>query len=110
MTPNPAISAGRPQVPSPAQKYTEYRGKDLDAMSFATNYRRWIMDVLTPFVGRHIVEVGAGAGDFSELLLATAPESMTVLEPSFNLYTRLADHLPRLDSKGILEVRHSNFA
>jgi phospholipid N-methyltransferase len=78
-------------------------------MAFAANYRRWIMGLLRPFVGRNIVEIGAGTGAFSELLLATSPESLMVLEPSFNLYCHLVDHLPRLDSKGILEVRHSNF-
>jgi SAM-dependent methyltransferase len=94
---------------TPAEKYAAYPGKDLAAMALASNYRRWIIDILEPFVGRHIVEVGAGAGAFSELLLAIAPESLTVLEPSFNLYSHLEDYLPRLDSKGILEVRHSNF-
>ena len=110
MRPNPVISVERHQTPSlPTQKYTEYPGKDLDAMAFATNYRRWIMDFLRPFVGRHIIEVGAGTGVYSELLLETSPESLTVLEPSFNLYSHLVYHLPRLDSKGVLEIRHSNF-
>ena len=66
-------------------------------MSFASNYRCWIMDLLKPFIGRHIVEVGAGAGAFSALLLATKPESLTVLEPSTNLYSRLEDILRPLD-------------
>jgi len=78
-------------------------------MAFASNYRRWIMDLLNPFMGRHVVEVGAGTGDFSQLLLAAKPESLTVLEPSSNLYSRLEDLLRPLDSSGILDLRHSDF-
>jgi hypothetical protein len=78
-------------------------------MAFASNYRRWIMDLLGPFIGRHVVEVGAGTGDFSQLLLARRPESLTVLEPSSNLYSRLGGLLHPLDSSGVLDLRHSDF-
>lgn len=78
-------------------------------MAFASNYRRWIMDALRPFIGKHIVEVGAGNGAFSELLIATEPETLTVLEPSFNLYARLTELLPRFDHKSVVEIRHSDF-
>jgi SAM-dependent methyltransferase len=78
-------------------------------MSFALNYRRWIMDSLKPHIGRHIVEVGAGTGAFSELLLAAAPASLTVLEPSSNLYSRLLKLLGPIDSTGVVRVHQSNF-
>jgi SAM-dependent methyltransferase len=78
-------------------------------MAFASNYRRWIMEVLTPFLGRNVVEVGAGNGDFCGLLLAARPASLTILEPSPNLYGRLKNFLPRIDSTGITEIHQSNF-
>jgi len=78
-------------------------------MAFASNYRRWIMDLLKPFIGRRIVEVGAGTGAFSELLLATNPESLTILEPSHNLYARLEDILRPLDASGVVQLRHMDF-
>jgi SAM-dependent methyltransferase len=78
-------------------------------MAFASNYRRWIMDSLKPYIGRHIVEVGAGTGAFSELLLAAGPASLTVLEPSSNLYLRLIKLLGPIDSAGVVHLHHSNF-
>lgn len=60
----------------------EYVGKDLEAMDLAENYHQWILDVMKPFFGRHLVEVGAGTGSFSKMLLTTRPASLTLVEPS----------------------------
>jgi SAM-dependent methyltransferase len=59
-----------------------YRGKDLEAMSFAVKYHRWLLDEFRPFVGQNIVEVGAGKGSFSEMLLDLKPEALSLVEPS----------------------------
>lgn len=59
-----------------------YPGKDLEAMSFAVNYHKWIIDEFRPFLGKDIVEVGAGTGDFSTLLLDETPDSLSLVEPS----------------------------
>ena len=61
---------------------TVYIGKDLEAMSFAVNYHRWILGEFRPFLGRRLLEVGAGTGAFSELLLRENPESLILVEPS----------------------------
>ncbi|HKX84996.1 MAG TPA: hypothetical protein VJL58_12310, partial [Pyrinomonadaceae bacterium] len=60
----------------------EYVGKDLEAMDFAVAYHKWILDLMRPFLGSDIVEVGAGTGSFSELLLTTQPSSLALVEPS----------------------------
>lgn len=60
----------------------EYVGKDLEAMDFAVNYHRWILERIQPFLGKHLVEVGAGTGSFTELLLETAPQTLSLIEPS----------------------------
>jgi len=76
-------------------KKVEYVGKDLEAMDFAVNYHRWILALMKPFLGKHLVEVGAGTGAFSELLLETAPETLSLVEPSAmfeTLQTNLAKH------------------
>jgi SAM-dependent methyltransferase len=76
-------------------KKVEYVGKDLEAMDFAVNYHRWILVLMKPFLGKHLVEVGAGTGAFSELLLETAPETLSLVEPSAmfeTLQTNLAKH------------------
>ena len=48
---------------------TEYLGKDLEAMSFAKNYHKWIIEEFKPYFGKNSAEVGAGSGNFSELIL-----------------------------------------
>src|SRR5215469_4163030 len=107
MSPKPVTSAERRPAQSPQTANTEYPGKDLEAMTFASEYRRWIMDSLKPYIGRHIVEVGAGNGAFSELLLAAGPASLTVLEPSSNFYSRLIKLLGPIDPAGNVQVYQS---
>jgi hypothetical protein len=46
-----------------------YFGKDLEAMSFANNYHRWILSEFLPYLGSSVAEVGAGTGSFSSLIL-----------------------------------------
>jgi hypothetical protein len=59
-----------------------YIGKDLEAMDFAVAYHRWILDLIRPWLGRKLVEVGAGTGSFSEMLLKENPAALTLIEPS----------------------------
>lgn len=47
----------------------KYSGRELEAMDGASNYHRWILETFKPFLGQHLVEVGAGLGTFSEMLL-----------------------------------------
>lgn len=70
-----------------------YAGRDLEAMAFARNYHRWILDLFAPYLGRRLVEVGAGTGSFSELLLERAPDSLTLVEPSAEMHRCLAERV-----------------
>lgn len=83
----------------------EYIGKDLEAMDFAVAYHRWILDRMRPYFGKHLVEVGAGTGAFSEMLLDTGPESLTVIEPSA-MYETLRSSLKERENSA--EVRYYN--
>ncbi|MDQ3748778.1 MAG: class I SAM-dependent methyltransferase [Acidobacteriota bacterium] len=78
-------------------KKVEYVGKDLEAMDFAVNYHRWILALMKPFLGKHLVEVGAGTGAFSELLLETAPKTLSLVEPSA-MFETLQTNLAKRDS------------
>lgn len=80
------------------QEQWSYPGRELESMAFALNYHRWILDIFRPYLGRRVVEVGAGSGSFSELILETDPERLDALEPSANMYPLLAAHLQHLDS------------
>lgn len=67
-----------------------YSGTELDAMAEARNYCRWIFQFFQPYLGARIVEIGAGTGTFSRLLLEahTAPE-LTLFEAAANLFPAL---------------------
>lgn len=65
-----------------------YEGRDLEAMGFARNYHIWIRDELTPFLSGDVAEVGAGDGEFSKLILEASPRSLTLYEPSSEMFAR----------------------
>ena len=67
----------------------KYFGKDLEAMSFAHNYHKWILEEFIPYLGDHIAEVGAGMGNFSEFLLGTNVNHIVLFEPSDNMFASL---------------------
>lgn len=75
------------------EEQPQYFGKDLEAMSFAANYHRWIMAELAPFLGHSVAEVGAGIGSFSQLILGTGIGRLTAFEPSENMFPALAAYL-----------------
>ena len=87
------------------QEQWSYPGRELESMAFALNYHRWIRDIFRPYFGKRVVEVGAGSGSFSELILETGPEHLDTIEPSANMYPLLAAHLQHLDS-GTIALAH----
>lgn len=72
---------------------SEYPGKELEAMSFAANYHRWIVDEFKPYLGKTAVEVGAGRGDLSQLLLQSGVMQLFAYEPSAKLFAVLQEKL-----------------
>ncbi|MEZ4657503.1 MAG: methyltransferase [Caldilineaceae bacterium] len=71
----------------------EYVGNDLEAMSFATNYHRWIFEHFTPYLGQNVAEIGAGTGNFSQLLLTSPIHHLTTFEPSNDMFPLLHQKL-----------------
>jgi SAM-dependent methyltransferase len=88
----------------------DYAGRDLESMSLARNYHRWILDLFAPHLGRRVVEVGAGTGSFSELLLAREPESLTLVEPSRAMHRLLVEHVSRLPTRARVRTYNDTFA
>lgn len=70
-----------------------YSGRELEAMSFAYNYQKWIIDEFEPYFGRNVVEVGAGVGNFSSMLLKTNLHHLYAFEPASNLYLSLCKRM-----------------
>ena len=78
--------------------HTGHLGKDLEAMSFAENYHHWILAEFLPFLGNVVAEVGAGTGNFSQLLAATRINRLVAIEPSDGLYRSLLKAVGHLDN------------
>jgi SAM-dependent methyltransferase len=74
----------------PTPQQLVYEGRDLEAMSHAERYHRWILDMLRPYLGTRLLEAGAGAGDVAALLADLLPAArILALEPSENVGPRL---------------------
>lgn len=43
--------------------------RDLEIMSEALNYRKWLFGHIAPFIGHRVIEVGAGLGAYTSLLV-----------------------------------------
>jgi SAM-dependent methyltransferase len=92
------------------KKASAYPGTELEAMSGASNYHRWILDIFKPYLGARLVEVGAGIGSFSELILSQhVCETLSLVEPSDSMYDRLAVHARQLDAHAIIDTYHATF-
>lgn len=90
-------------------KKVVYVGKDLEAMSFAVNYHRWILDEFRPFLGKKLVEVGAGTGSFSEMLIEEKPEALALVEPS-EMFEFLQKNISQLETSTNVNFYNSIFS
>lgn len=70
-----------------------YAGTELEAMAFAPNYYGAIHGWFNPYLGRRVMEVGAGVGTFSSLLIESpGVEEVMLVEPA-------ANNLPALEAR-----------
>ncbi len=86
-----------------------YVGKDLEAMSFAVNYHKWILDEFRPFFGKRFVEVGAGTGSFSEFLLRENLETLALIEPS-EMFEHLEQNVSQIKTEAKITFHKAIFA
>jgi SAM-dependent methyltransferase len=63
----------------------------LELLASAPRYNRWQFDVVAPFVGRRVLEVGAGIGNMSEQFLEALPELLVVTDTDPYYRGRLAE-------------------
>ena len=82
-----------------------YTGDELDAMAGAVNYYNWIWSYFRDFCGSNVIEIGAGIGTFSALLLNWKPTiSIECIEPAANNYQVLGQ---RFLTDPRVKTRHS---
>jgi len=88
-----------------------YPGRELEAMAEASNYHRWILGIFEPYLGQHIVEVGAGLGSFSELILEHHRcQTLSLVEPSDGMYEGLVAHARQMNTVTQINTHHATFA
>jgi len=63
-----------------------YETDELEALKHAKNYYNWIISYFRPYIGRSVVEVGAGIGTFSDFIINNTeqPYTLTLYEPAIN--------------------------
>ena len=84
--------------------------RELEAMSEASNYQRWILRIFAPYLGRHLVEVGAGPGSFSELVLSHHDcETLGLVEPSGEMDKQLDARAHGMPSSPRVDTYHASF-
>lgn len=75
----------------------QYFGKDLEAMSFAKNYHKWILNEFNPYLGNLVGEIGAGTGNFSNFIVTAGINRLFAFEPSENMYPLLENQFREND-------------
>lgn len=87
-----------------------YAGRELEAMDGTSNYHRWILGIFKPFLGQHLVEVGAGLGSFSQLILAQhSCQTLSLVEPSKGMYEVLVANARQLSTVTQIDTYRGTF-
>src|SRR5580692_6846407 len=66
-----------------------YIGSELELFAHATNWKSYFGGVLRPWLGRKVLEVGAGLGGTTAVLCSGNQEKWVCLEPDPALFTQL---------------------
>ncbi|HEU4470626.1 MAG TPA: class I SAM-dependent methyltransferase [Flavisolibacter sp.] len=66
-----------------------YPGQELELFEGARNWKRYLGSRLNPFIGKQVLEVGAGIGETTVHLLHEGVEQWTCLEPDETLLATL---------------------
>jgi len=69
---------------------TAYQGTELDLFASATVWKEYLAGHLAPFLGKRVLEVGAGIGGTTRALLPFSCGAWTCLEPDPALAERIA--------------------
>jgi ubiquinone/menaquinone biosynthesis C-methylase UbiE len=82
-----------------------YVGEELELFSHAVRWKGYWARQLAPFIGTHVLEVGAGTGTNTLLLASNRQRHWVCLEPDRNLVTNLRAKIETLTSRpAVLDV------
>lgn len=86
---------------APAESH--YEGQDLEALADMPRYYEWIMQWFRPHLSGRVLEVGAGAGNFTVHYVDAATE-VVLVEPAANLLERLRSRFADRTNVSILHA------
>lgn len=100
---------------TPGGQNFAYSGSELDSLAEAKNYYSWVLRQFEPYLGKTVIEVGAGIGTFSEFLLSVPRvEQLIAIEPAANtfpfLQTRFAENPRVRTQRGYLAEYYTDLA
>lgn len=81
-------------MPEPLAPGDAAGAETLDIMSAAPRFNAWQYDVIAPYLGRRVLEVGSGIGNLSEHLVAAGPEHVVLTDMDPWYRSRLAERFP----------------
>src|SRR3954468_24778276 len=87
-----------------AQELT-YVGEELDLFAQATRRKNYWSRILRPYLGKEVLEVGAGLGVNTPLLLGDAQTHWLCLEPDPTLAARLQENCAKLPGHARIKIQ-----
>lgn len=77
---------------------------DLRQMEYATRYNRWLYDLVRPYLGRRILEIGPGIGNISRLIVQDV-DLLVGMEPNPHCAAVLAEAIDHTIPLKLLATR-----
>jgi SAM-dependent methyltransferase len=80
----------------------------LERMAGARNYNAWLLERATPYLGRRVLDAGAGLGTFTNAV--ADGREVVALEPDSNYATRLRERFAGQPNVTVVEAEASSLA
>ena len=75
----------------------------------APNYNRWLFERVSPWVGRRVLEIGAGVGNMSAFLMNGGRERVVLSDTDAHYLERLRERFLRYPHVGVAHLRLPTF-
>lgn len=86
--------------------YKNSSAETLEALAAAPRFNKWMAETIAPFVGNHVMEIGAGMGSLTRYLVPRRKRYVaTDIDPE-----HLARLVGRFQHRPIMEVRYADLA
>ena len=82
----------------------EYVGRELDLFANAQNWKAYFSSMISHYIGKYVLEVGAGIGETTRILCTEDKKEWVCLEPDHNLALRIRLAIEEQRIPGCCEV------